>query len=163
MRQDLPQWRAARGDGKVNAMVPDSELRASDRERDEVVSRLADHLAEGRLELAEFEERSTRASTARTRGELAELTVDLPSSDPAPAPAPTAPPSLTKDEPPARRPGAGLRPYRPWLAAGLTCVAVWAISSAAAGTVLPFWPIWVIGPWGFFLLLRVVRSSTGRG
>ncbi|HET6633399.1 MAG TPA: DUF1707 domain-containing protein [Streptomyces sp.] len=146
-------------------MVPEKELRASDRERDEVVTQLADHLAEGRLELAEFEERSTRASAARTRGELAELTEDLPSARPVPAPATQSQPvSLSKDETPARRTrtAAALRPLGRWLSVSLVCVTIWAVSSIVSHTVQPFWPGWVIGPWGVLMLLRVLKGADGR-
>jgi hypothetical protein len=57
---------------------PDDSLRVSDAERDAVLRTLGDHAAVGRLTLAELEERSGRALTAKTRGELATLTSDLP-------------------------------------------------------------------------------------
>jgi hypothetical protein len=57
---------------------PDESLRVSDAERDETVRILGEHAAVGRLTLDELEERSGRALTARTRGELATLTGDLP-------------------------------------------------------------------------------------
>ncbi|HJZ27813.1 MAG TPA: DUF1707 domain-containing protein, partial [Streptosporangiaceae bacterium] len=57
---------------------PDDSLRVSDAERDEVVRTLGDHAAVGRLTLDELEDRSGRALTAKTRGELASLTTDLP-------------------------------------------------------------------------------------
>ena len=57
---------------------PDASLRVSDAERDAVLRTLGDHAAVGRLTLDELEERSGRALTAKTRGELATLTSDLP-------------------------------------------------------------------------------------
>jgi hypothetical protein len=57
---------------------PDESLRVSDAERDETVRILGEHAAVGRLTLDELEERSRRALTAKTRGELATLTGDLP-------------------------------------------------------------------------------------
>jgi len=57
---------------------PDESLRVSDAERDETVRILGEHAAVGRLTLDELEERSGRALAARTRGELATLTGDLP-------------------------------------------------------------------------------------
>ena len=50
----------------------------SDAERDAVLRTLGDHAAVGRLTLDELEERSGRALAAKTRGELATLTGDLP-------------------------------------------------------------------------------------
>jgi hypothetical protein len=57
---------------------PDESLRVSDAERDAVLRTLGDHAAVGRLTLDELEDRSGRALAAKTRGELATLTSDLP-------------------------------------------------------------------------------------
>jgi len=54
------------------------ELRVSDVERQAVVRRLERALRDGRLTLGEFDERTQAAYAARTRGELDELTEDLP-------------------------------------------------------------------------------------
>jgi hypothetical protein len=56
----------------------DESLRVSDAERDVTLRTLGDHAAVGRLTLDELEERSGRALVAKTRGELAALTTDLP-------------------------------------------------------------------------------------
>ena len=57
---------------------PNESLRVSDAERDATLRTLGDHAAVGRLTLDELEDRSGRALTAKTRGELATLTSDLP-------------------------------------------------------------------------------------
>ncbi|MEU3848857.1 DUF1707 domain-containing protein [Streptomyces sp. NPDC029554] len=76
--------------------VPD--LRASDADREKVADILRDALAEGRLDMTEFEERLDATYRARTYGELAPITRDLP------APGVTAPVvSLSKE--PAAGPG----------------------------------------------------------
>jgi len=54
------------------------ELRASHSGRDQVVETLGDAAAEGRLTAGELDERVERALGARTLGELAALTRDLP-------------------------------------------------------------------------------------
>ncbi|MFF8590757.1 DUF1707 domain-containing protein [Streptomyces sp. NPDC015220] len=54
------------------------ELRASDADRERVAEVLRDALAEGRLDMAEFEERLEATYQARTYGELAPITRDLP-------------------------------------------------------------------------------------
>ncbi|MFI9339774.1 DUF1707 domain-containing protein [Streptomyces sp. NPDC052773] len=54
------------------------ELRASDADRERVAEVLRDALAEGRLDMAEFEERLDATYRARTYGELAPITRDLP-------------------------------------------------------------------------------------
>ena len=58
---------------------PESNLRASDAERDEVAQALSEHFAEGRLDQVEFDERLGAAMSAKTRGDLATLVSDLPS------------------------------------------------------------------------------------
>ncbi|OON76952.1 DUF1707 SHOCT-like domain-containing protein [Streptomyces tsukubensis] len=54
------------------------ELRASDADRERVTERLRDALAEGRLDMDEFNTRLDSAYKARTYGELVPLTRDLP-------------------------------------------------------------------------------------
>jgi hypothetical protein len=73
--------------------VPD--LRASDADREKVADVLRDALAEGRLDMAEFEERLDATYRARTYGELAPITRDLP------APGVTAPVVSPEREPAA--------------------------------------------------------------
>jgi hypothetical protein len=68
---------------------PDDSLRVSDAERDQTLRVLGDHAAVGRLTLEELEERSSRALAAKTRGELATLTGDLPLEQDQDRPAPT--------------------------------------------------------------------------
>jgi hypothetical protein len=59
--------------------VPDpSRVRASDAEREQAVARVHHALGEGRLGLAEAEERSAAAYAARYRDELPPLLTDLP-------------------------------------------------------------------------------------
>ncbi|MGW7264769.1 DUF1707 SHOCT-like domain-containing protein [Streptomyces sp. NPDC054842] len=57
------------------------ELRASDADRERVAEVLRDALAEGRLDMDEFEERLEAAYRARTYGELAPITRDLPGAE----------------------------------------------------------------------------------
>ena len=58
----------------------DGEVRASDADREETVRQLQRGLSQGRLDVDEFDERVQAAYAARTLGELAELTRDLPRS-----------------------------------------------------------------------------------
>jgi hypothetical protein len=57
---------------------PEGRLRASDADRDRAIEILADAAAEGRLTLEEYSGRSGAALGARTLGELAALTTDIP-------------------------------------------------------------------------------------
>lgn len=68
---------SGRGDGSLEPRAA-PDIRASDRERDEVAERLSEHASQGRLTLAEFEERMSAAQEATTRAQLEALTKDLP-------------------------------------------------------------------------------------
>ena len=59
-------------------MSDELEKRASDAAREQVVARLRDASAEGRLTLEELADRTTLAYTAHSHAELAPLTDDLP-------------------------------------------------------------------------------------
>ncbi len=54
-----------------------AQLRAADRDRDIVRTALASAYAEGRLDRAEFDERSDQVASIRTLGELPPIIVDL--------------------------------------------------------------------------------------
>ncbi|MCC9703916.1 DUF1707 domain-containing protein [Streptomyces sp. MNU76] len=86
MTDDLPDLPAA------------ADLRASDADRERVSEQLRDALAEGRLDMEEFEERLDATYKARTYGELAPITRDLPGAGAVAPPAvvPQPPVSLVK-------------------------------------------------------------------
>jgi hypothetical protein len=121
-----------------------SRLRASDAERDAVVTELAEHLKDGRLQTDEFDERVGRAVNARTRGELDGLLTDLPRPLPAPPPGP----------PRARLPF-------PLMAAGIFVLGMMllgGISRAAAAGGHPVWAIW----WLWWLIPVAIIAARGR-
>jgi Domain of unknown function (DUF1707) len=64
-------------------LVPDANMLMADADRERVVARLHAAVAEGRLTLTEFEERMSAVLAARTFGEVAPLTRDLPAVAPA--------------------------------------------------------------------------------
>ena len=68
-------------------MSGELEKRASDAEREQVVVRLREASAEGRLTLEEFAERTALAYRARSHAELEPLTADLPEAAAPAAPA----------------------------------------------------------------------------
>ncbi|MGH3629218.1 MAG: DUF1707 SHOCT-like domain-containing protein, partial [Sciscionella sp.] len=74
----------AAADGAAAGVPGGAGTRASDRERDAVVQRVQDAFAEGRLDDAEFDERSRAALTARTHADLDALQADLPAAPAAP-------------------------------------------------------------------------------
>jgi hypothetical protein len=62
----------------------DGAIRASDDEREAALQDLGRHFATGRLDRAEFDERSEAAFAARTRADLRRLFADLPEGSPRP-------------------------------------------------------------------------------
>jgi len=71
----------------MNAMTRNylpAQMKASDSDRDAVVSDLGEHFQAGRLTAGEFDERMGRALAARTWGELRDLLADLPATQPGP-------------------------------------------------------------------------------
>ncbi len=59
----------------------DPHLRAADADREHTAERLRAGHAEGRLDLAEFQQRIEHCYAAKTLGELGELVTDLPRQD----------------------------------------------------------------------------------
>jgi hypothetical protein len=57
---------------------PVPQMKASDADRDQVVAALSEHFQAGRLTTEELDDRTGRALSARTVGELDALTTDLP-------------------------------------------------------------------------------------
>ncbi len=124
-------------------------VRASDTERERVAKLVSAAAGEGRLDIAEADERLEQIYTTRFRHELAEFVVDLPAGAP---------------RPPVRRPAGGLDrfPARLRVHAGVAlALSVLLIVRWVAMDVPFFWPA---GPmfllWGSFLLhARFVRSG----
>ena len=63
--------------------VEPSDLRISDSEREDAISKLGEHMSVGRLDVDEYGERTAKVAAAKTRGELLALFADLP--DPRPS------------------------------------------------------------------------------
>jgi hypothetical protein len=59
-----------------------AEARIGDADRDQAVGFLQEHMAQGRIDAAEFDDRMSRALKARTASELAVLFEDLPEPQP---------------------------------------------------------------------------------
>src|SRR5256885_4287218 len=66
--------------GRGGDRIPAGELRASHEDRDRVAELLRMAAGDGRLTAEELDERLERALTARTYGELAALSKDLPAA-----------------------------------------------------------------------------------
>ena len=143
--------------------MSEPHLRASDSDRAAVATALGEHMAAGRLTLAEYEERLARVYETKTLGGLASLTADLPATTTAPAAA------SPRRQSPAWAHGCGSHPWaagqsswRSWLTTALIVLAIWTATSVASGELLYFWPMWVIGPWGAVLLAQTAVRSAER-
>lgn len=140
---------------------PDPSLRAADADRDAVADRLRTAHAEGRLTVEEFGERLDAAFAARTMGELAGLTADLP-VEPARL-ARTGDEADVAPVPAAATHRAGLRAtWAAWATAVLVTSVIWLIAGVSDGDLGYYWPIWVAGPWGAVLLARTFFGDRNR-
>jgi hypothetical protein len=139
---------------------PDPSLRAADADRDAVADRLRTAHAEGRLTVEEFGERLDAAFAARTMGELAGLTADLPAGRVARTGDQAEASPVAASAAAAR---AGRRAaWGAWATAVLVTSAIWLIVSVSDGDLGYFWPIWVAGPWGAVLVARTVFGDRHR-
>lgn len=138
-----------------------AHLRASDRDRDVVNDVLGEALADGRITMAELDERATRVAEAKTLGELPELIADLvPATSRALSRVDRlADPAVRRAE--AERRFRAERHNAMWsfLVPSLICIAIW----AAAGFGFP-WPLFVVlgtgGRAAYLLLNREDRISS---
>ena len=138
-------------------MVDQQMMRASDRDRQQVVERLGGALEDGRLTMAEYVNRMEVAYQATTYGDLAPLCADLPASNPVTG---GPPKSAAAIAPAAMVSRAGYLAGLPtvlrvlwtvWLIAVSINVVVWALVSGAGGHLAYPWPVWVAGPYGAVL------------
>jgi hypothetical protein len=118
--------------GKTGNHLP-AAMRASDADRDAVLSDLSDHFQAGRLTSAELDERAGRALTARTLGELGDIVADLPAPEHAP-------------QPQARTsPGIAVPPLFPSLVGiAITVAVVVAVTNAGWGLIWPLLAVLLI-------------------
>ena len=146
--------------------MPEPHLRASDSDRTAVATALGEHMAAGRLTLAEYEERLTHVYETKTLGGLAALTADLPPTAASRPPAPAAP------QVPARAHACGPAPWgwgghdrsswSSWRSTALIVLTIWLVTSVVTGGFGAFWPMWVIGPWGAVLLAQTLTGGRER-
>jgi Domain of unknown function (DUF1707) len=141
-----------RKDGSLmNATLGNSstaQMRASDADRDAVLSELSEHFQAGRLTSEEFDDRAGRALAARTWGELTDLLRDLPSTLRGPR-IPVAPASS------AAQPERPVRHGAPAPVAGLVAIGI--AIAVAAGITHGHWNfLWIVFA---LFLLRVIRHA----
>ncbi|HEV3000050.1 MAG TPA: DUF1707 domain-containing protein [Solirubrobacteraceae bacterium] len=131
----------SRAAAATEARFAADDKRASDTERDQAISDLRAHAAEGRLSVEELDERLAAALAAKTRADLAALLDDLP----------RRPRDRTRER---------AEHVRSYLAVMALLVAIWALTGAGY-----FWPVWPILGWGVFVLpdALAVRRRRSRG
>jgi hypothetical protein len=157
----------------------DDRLRAADEDRQWVAERLRAALDQGRLRLAEYDDRLQLAYQAQTYAELNLLLDDLPPAivgggvavaaqqAPAPAPVPASAPATRADS------GRGLPTALVvlWIIWGGVVginLLTWLLVMAGNGHWVYPWPIWVAGPSGIALLtvtigVQEIRRNRRRG
>ena len=143
-------------------------MRASDRDRQEVVDLLRGAVEDGRVTMDEYMQRMELAYQAVTYGDLAPLQADLPATGSVQGHEPAAPCAVAAPRAPAflrataRRscflgfvaglPGVLRVLWATWLTAVAINVVVWALVSGTTGHLIYPWPLWVAGPYGAALL-----------
>lgn len=156
MERDV--WSSFTHDPRDARLAP---LRASDHDRAVVQQMLADAYADGRLDRAEYDERSRRAAEIRLLGDIHPLLGDLVASQPV----------LGRDLARATPADLQRRAEEAWqrkrreaaysfLGVGSLTVAIWLATSFRDGAFEPyfFWPAFPI----VFALLHLVRTATSR-
>ncbi|MBO0841448.1 MAG: DUF1707 domain-containing protein [Sciscionella sp.] len=156
------------------------DIRVSDTDRQAAADRLRVAHDEGRLTLAEYDERVASAYAAVTYGDLAELFVDLPDQPamaphaPASTPAPTSASPAPSVRAPQMRPtavspggfaslpGALRAAWSVWFVAVSINLVIWLLVSIGNGDLEYFWPMWVAGPWGAVLFASSAATLAGR-
>jgi anti-sigma factor RsiW len=111
-------------------MSEQNRVRASDAERERVVSVLRNAISEGRLTLPEGEERMAAAYATVYRDELPGLTADLPPAEPPPAARRWA----------ERAQGRRGRPVAGLVAVAAVVAGIWALAGGLA-----VWPVILLG------------------
>lgn len=101
------------------APAPEAGMRIGGAERDEAISLLQEHLAAGRLDSGEFDDRIGKALQARTGGELDGLFSDLPGRRPGQPAVAANPYGQTNPYGPAN-PGQGKEMANPYTSGGAT-------------------------------------------
>jgi hypothetical protein len=126
------------------------ELRVGNPEREAVIARLNGALSDGRLDLVEYDDRVRQVYAAKTAGELAPITADLPAPLPPPAPKPSLASHFRLDS-----------AERGWLGMAVMLTGIWLISVVASAdhSTHGFWPLWPIGITGVGLLVRRITGG----
>ncbi len=130
-------------------------MRIGDTERTSALDALAEHLADGRITLDEYGDRSARVTIARTVDELLELFDDLPAPHPVISVPGAAVPTVTTGSVPGRRdaPGSDVA------AADRRSRAQTIVAAAASASVFVALALFfTTGTWLWFLLIPAISG-----
>lgn len=134
--------------------MSEHDMRVGDSERDETATQLSEHFAAGRLDHSEFAERTERALSARTRGDLDILLNDLPVLPVAVQPSATLAatagitPSQLSERAEWRR-----STLTTWAVFAVFFVILWAVTGAGY-----FWPVFPILGWGIGVAVSGIQA-----
>lgn len=146
--------------------LPPEQFRASDVERKVIEQRLQRAHADGQLNLEELDTRLVAVWQAKTRGDLAVLTMDLPPVQAHPPVMPVAPVAPRLPPPPVRRRGGGRTALRVlttiWASISALNFAIWLMVSITDFHIQYPWFIWVAGPSGVVLGVIWLSVNSGR-
>ncbi|AYJ51031.1 DUF1707 SHOCT-like domain-containing protein [Rhodococcus sp. P1Y] len=121
------------------------KLRVGTAEREGVAQILGSAMADGRLTLAEYEERVDAVWKSSTRGELARVTDDLP--------AVTAESESDVDKSSEWR--EYFDEWRWWFGGAIIMSGIWGFQSISDGELNGYWPGWPLGIWALILVAMI--------
>ena len=146
----------------TSASAGDGSIRAGNADRERVVAQLNTAFSEGRLDVAELDERVAAAYAAKTLGELVPLTADLPVG----RQGRSSTPARREDRTPV--PAGGPSPAVRWapvtgaLGLFLVNVLIWGVISLSTGNLIYFWPIWTAIPFALALIGMIAGAGDAR-
>ena len=131
-------------------------MRAADADRAAVAERLGAAHTEGRLTLADYDERLRDAYAATTYGDLERLTADLPAVVPG-----TSAAEIADDEQALRKAewAEWTNEWRSWLGGAIVMFGIWGVVSLATGSFQWPWPVIPVGIWAVILLASLVDGD----
>ena len=132
-------------------MATDSGLRIGDADREAAAAELREHYAQGRLSLAELNQRLDAIFAAVTRADLRRVTADLPPAMPRQVPLPAGQAQRSRQD---AGPGSSRRGGL-WLPTALFALLAWILLASTLLPGLRFWPM----PGKIGILLAVIAAA----
>lgn len=142
-----------------------ASVRAGDADRERTVQQLQQHLADGRLDYEEFNERVDEAYAARTMDDLADALRELPRipAQPRPNSSPVAAPRRgmpVPDNVKARKTALAVN-VAAYVVVNTFLVLIWLVNAVSDGPVF-FWPMFSLFFWGVSIVAQTVEIRRNR-